>query len=148
MKRLKRILKFLLISSILYTVPIDYVQSGLKPYVVRYETRYLAKCNLKRLESIRKKIIVFLPLPSSRIVGLCFNLGSNKIILVDTDYFKDLDEESRTELVWHELSHCLLNKGHTSEWRNYMYPNLQDLTMSELKAQVDEDLDFFCKGDK
>lgn len=44
----------------------------------------------------------------------------NKIYWDDATYLKEIDKE---EIVFHELGHCVLNRGHETEKTSIMYPH-------------------------
>lgn len=124
-------------------IPYNYVDNELNPYVYEYKQLYRHGCG-KELEEPYKYMVKFANLPSP-IVGLCQNLNVSMVILIDPDYFKKYTEVDRKSLMFHELSHCHLDKRHVDNSKNYMYDEMISIDEDELNRQTLEDIKNFCK---
>lgn len=52
--------------------------------------------------------------PLGETVGECIiNSDRSKLIQIDQTYWNTLDENGKTQLIYHELGHCALNRVHT-----------------------------------
>ena len=50
----------------------------------------------------------------------------------------------RKTTILHEFSHCMLNLPHTSNDKNYMFPQIVDITEEQLDEQVLENMRANC----
>ena len=68
--------------------------------------------------------------------GQCqsFDNGETPIIVISRTTWNELKECQRFNLVFHELGHCLLNRGHTNDL-SFMRPSL----LSESQCELNED---------
>lgn len=75
------------------------------------------------------------PLNMPNVVGVCETLHRYKAIRLDAEWWKVLGAHQREQLMFHELGHCVLGRGHDTELHpdgrpmSIMFPNL-------LKAHV------------
>ena len=53
------------------------------------------------------------PTSGSYTVGYCQSGGTPKVVISKT-YFMEVEDAQREELMFHELGHCVLDRGHTS----------------------------------
>lgn len=93
------------------------IDTEFEPYVSEFEWFYGKKV---------KSGISFADLDDDS-VGMCYYVTGN--IEIDRDYWETQDEFGKEELIFHELGHCVLNKGHNEHKMgecpaSIMYPNL------------------------
>lgn len=68
--------------------------------------------------------------------GQCqtFDDSRTPIIVISRMHWNELKECQRVNLIFHELGHCLLNRGHVNKL-SFMYPSL----LSESQCELNED---------
>lgn len=52
---------------------------------------------------------------SRKTIGLCVKGKSRNTITLDTKFWNQVDEIRKETLLYHELGHCVLGRGHTSK---------------------------------
>jgi len=145
----------LLVSTILLhacnSYSFTYISNETKDHYLLYKSIYEFNCN-KKLETNTDRFIVTIvptlkPLinDNRHIVGLCFqNRLGHKYVLFERDYWDKASTLKRNILVFHELSHCLLDKKHVHDANSYMYPTLPDISMIQLYDQFTKDVKLYC----
>lgn len=133
-------------SLILFlTVPNKRADTDLYPYYKDFMTFSKKKCN--KIETPNQFLLTFGTLKNDQI-GLCYSYAFNKReIFIDEAYWNNATEVEKRQLVYHELTHCILNKDHVNDEKNYMNPYLFPLEEEELYKQLTVNIDEFCKED-
>lgn len=82
----------------------DYVEIELQDYILEYEEK----------SGINVEIPIYFSNLNDNKVGICFIYGKNKWIEIDSNYFDSYIDNyyAIKQLIWHELGHCIQNKGH------------------------------------
>ena len=118
-------IKLLVIWLIMYVVTIGlggcsafqpHVDEELAPYVQNFET----VAHKKNTASVR-----FAETPYSWSVGYC-NLGQvgRREVLIDAKFWKTATQDQKERLLLHELGHCVLGLGHSTDRKSVMFPSL------------------------
>ena len=80
-------------------------------------------------------------------LGFALGKDNNDLvhIVIDRNYWKQMNDLQRTQLIYHELAHDILNANHVSDKKNLMHPdsefkNIPDLivAMTQLFKQFNE----------
>lgn len=98
------------------------IESDLQPYVTKFDNLLNTKTNSS---------IIFTTLENP-VVGRCYNYGTNSeynIIHIDINYWNSSLEDSKEQLIFHELGHCVLGLGHDD---TYIYDNVYGYIPSSL----------------
>lgn len=77
-------------------------------------------------------------------IGLCFSPFDTRSITIDPDNWQNESDSGKLALMYHELSHCILNKKHVDLSTNYMYHTTVDLTSMEVVNQTVGDIKDWC----
>lgn len=82
-------------------------EATLTPYLKRFGDYYKVKTSHIATE------FTVLNNTDQHTVGLCwaYDDGARKI-QIDTDYWNNITDNGKEQLIWHELGHCALNLGH------------------------------------
>lgn len=113
------ILLFILTGCFL---PPNRIVKGIDPEM-EYEVRLFESFYGQR---ISYPSIIFEDLPGTR-VGVCIMYSNgNWEVKVDRNYWREASKESRIGLIFHELGHCILHRGHEEQYivtpNNYQVP--------------------------
>jgi hypothetical protein len=65
-------------------------------------------------------------------------------IIVNKDYWNSFDENKRTQLMMHEMVHCLFNLDHVDDDTHFMSPYMGDIPQETYEQQVKELLLIMC----
>lgn len=89
-----------------------FVEPDLRPYVDQYEKDSGTK--------VVGVTIRFGEIPNEKHVGICYKTidpfgGAKREIVIRKEYFDKITENQRMVLIYHELGHCYLNRGHLDE---------------------------------
>jgi len=119
------------------------IHPEIKPYVQEYRNVYADVCkeDLIMPDAYNFNITDY---ASGDYVGVCVFMGGVRNIEFRSDVWEYYDGHNRKMLVFHELSHCLLNKKHVDNTTNYMYPYLTDISDDVLYEQVRKDMYGHC----
>lgn len=81
------------------------------PHVLEFEKHCKVPVKIHmRFEKIRWDLLY------RDVAGYCFEMPGIKYIHIDYNWwFKMKNEKVKEELIFHELGHCILNRGHTKE---------------------------------
>ena len=78
------------------------------------------------------------------VVGYC-NIKANGFRLVfDKPYWDNLSELTKTQLMLHEMAHCMFDQEHVDDPNNFMYPEMNHIDGLSLAIQVHQYLSFKC----
>ena len=133
-----------LVSLLLFvTVPIKRINTSIQPYYNEFVE--LVKNECPNLETPRQLIIDFGTLKDEEI-GLCYYFTFKREIKIDSFFWETASEFSRRQLVFHELTHCLLNVDHVESEDNYMNPYLIYISEEKLLEQIKLNAKEHCNG--
>lgn len=110
MKRFVAILTLLCVSCA--QMRVVKVDSGLQDFVQRFETAG----NIQVDSLVVKFGDTGAPQSNGeQIVGYCqLSPGLVPTVVISTEYFNEIADAQREELIFHELGHCVLDRGHTA----------------------------------
>jgi len=124
-------------------IPLREIDPELYPYYEEFLGLYNDICPKKELPT---KTIIRFNLKGGVVIGTCTRSYKRSVIEIDPVnwYLSTLND--RRQLMFHELTHCLLSLGHVDERyiNNYMNPVLYPLEQHELNAQVINNLRYVC----
>jgi hypothetical protein len=81
------------------------VDADLEPYVERFEGLYGSKVDYT---------VKFDSLSGTNYVGVCTINGFSKLVQIDPTYWQNLTDLQKEQLVFHELGHCSVYRGHNN----------------------------------
>lgn len=112
-----------------YQEYINYIPNDCKEHILRHN-----------------KIIIRFEALGSNFIGFCNKVFRERIILLDSDFWKWVREADQKQLLFHELSHCLINKNHVDDVTNYMYPTQLAVPEPMYIEQVKQDIETYCQN--
>ena len=77
-------------------------------------------------------------------VGLCTLYTFKRKIEIDEFFWVNSDNRTRRQLVFHELTHCILETHHVEDIQNYMYPYMVYVPEEQLAGQVKQVAKDYC----
>jgi hypothetical protein len=80
-------------------------------------------------------------------IGLCTRRPGSAVVAIDPIYWMISNDLVQKQLMYHELTHCLLDVAHIIDPRrsHYMGPYMEDLTEEELLEQTVEIMKEVCR---
>ena len=123
-------------------IKIFHVPKEVKNYYNEYVSYIPHDCR-RKVFRFNKFNIKFSPLGGD-FIGFCNKMFRERKIILDTQYWKWMSEADKKQLLFHELSHCLINKNHVEDMTNYMYPTAYTVPEEIFVAQVKEDIKNYC----
>ncbi len=134
------------ISSIIlfFTLPINNIDKELNSYYKEFMDLGKESCN--KVQKPNQFTIKFGKLTDDNI-GLCTVYIHRKEVLIDENYWAISNLETRKQLVFHELTHCVLDMHHIDLENNYMNSYLIELPKDVLYEQVKDNMVKFCNGE-
>lgn len=90
------------------------------------------------------KIVIRFEKLDSNFIGFCNRMFKRRLILLDSGFWSWTKETDKKQLLFHELSHCLLNKDHVDNVGNYMYPTQTPILETLFIEQVKLDIQEYC----
>lgn len=114
----------------------------LKPFYTEYTAIIKEECPEIKLP---KKISMGFGTLSMDEIGVCTIFFDKRQIVIDKTYWEMAVESERKQLIFHELTHCILNFAHIEDPNNYMNPYLMPISNDTLIQQVRESARVFCK---
>ncbi len=132
-----------------FAAKIEIVEDELKPYYNQYQEIFKNECpsnKLKGYQNPNKKIVIISNIDESGIAGYCSIKLDAVTIVIDERYFKMSTDHEKRMVLFHELTHCLLNKtSHSEDPTNYMFYRLNpDIKPETLLEQVKTDIRNRC----
>jgi Zn-dependent peptidase ImmA (M78 family) len=124
-----------------FTIPLNNIDKDLNVYYAEFMALGKEQCN--KIQKPNQFSIRFSKLTDDNI-GLCTVYLHRKEILIDENYWTISNLETKKQLMFHELTHCILNKHHIDTEDNYMNPYLIQLPEDVLYNQVKENMTQFC----
>lgn len=78
-------------------------------------------------------------------IGSCTVYLHKKKILIDKNFWSISEARVRKQLVFHELTHCVLKLNHVDVENNYMYPYIETVPGDQLIEQVRLNVRIACE---
>lgn len=78
-------------------------------------------------------------------IGHCEIRINSYYIKLDRSYWLESNEDARRQLMFHELSHCIIDKDHVNDVSNYMFFMTQPLEPTTVRRQVTDDIKDHCE---
>lgn len=120
------------------------IDPDLLPYVDQYKQLLTDHCPSRSFKKHHDIILVDRK-PADTWIGICRYFVTWTEIHIDRVFWYGADEEEREQLIFHEMSHCFLNKEHVSDHTNYMYDTLVPLKRNQYTPQVIRDIKEYCE---
>lgn len=136
---------FLMSCASASPMPVASIDSRLEPYVQEYQYLLIDHCpswhNITN-PSIETYTIETYDSKSEEI-GACYYSKDQIRIVINLDWWEH-NPTDRRELVFHEMAHCFLQKDHSTDIENYMFPILNPATQFDYMRQVIKDIERRC----
>lgn len=135
-----RVLVLILLGlAIFHITPIHVLDPALEPYVQDYLNIVHTYCEDEQLYLPLKTSVKFVEKLDGEAVARCGRgLVFWDIQVLRSDWTSSSERERR-EIMYHELTHCILEKDHVDNPRNYMYYYISSATSEETVEQIKED---------
>lgn len=131
-----------LISLILFaSIPIQNIPDSVYPYYEEYVSIVKKEC--PKIKVPRQLIIEFNDLKNEE-VGLCYLYAFKRKIEFDNFYWQSTSDMMRKQLVFHELTHCILETHHDDSYTNYMNSYVVYIPEEKLIEQVKQNAKAHC----
>jgi hypothetical protein len=131
-----------LLSLILFiSVPIKNIPDNVEPYYNEYVS--IVKNECPKITVPRQLIIEFKELKNEQI-GLCYLYAFRRRIQFDPFYWTSTNDMMRKQLVFHELTHCILETHHDDSYVNYMNSYIIYIPEETLIEQVKQNARSYC----
>lgn len=131
------------ILTFTFLIPERVVNKEMEGYYNTYVHQLNTICP-GRYKEPHQMIVDIKPLPKSTI-GLCIRLFTKRYMYVDTSHWTYSNEFKRKQVLYHELSHCLLDKEHVDDYNHYMYFQDTEILPHVFESQVIADMREYCK---
>jgi len=133
----------LLASFLLYLhVPLKQINKDLDPYYQEFMGLYNKHCPNRELPT---KLEIRYQGLSGLVIGLCSRRYKSSVVSIDPLYWVTSSTLEQKQLMFHELTHCILYLGHVDlETRHYMAPQMEDITEEELVKQTEDIMKQVC----
>lgn len=123
-----------------------YVDDPLKPYVTEYHNLvniYCPKLSINPHYSITLKD----KLNGKKWVGVCTRYANKRWnIQIKRSFWETVDVNTRTQLMYHELAHCVINREHEPDLLgHYMFPRIEYVPRELFIQQAIDDIEDYCK---
>ena len=121
------------------------VDKELEPYVIEYYSLLERRCPSKKLGSYPSGNYTIKFGEGDNWIGLCQWKYNGYEITIDKHWwYNESTYNSRSHLMIHELSHCVIEKKHVDNPDHYMYPSITYVPSLVVQAQLQEDMEAFC----
>lgn len=133
-------------SFLLYLhVPLKSINKDLNPYYQEFMELYDKHCPDRPLPA--KLIVRYQGLPGM-IIGLCSRMYEGSVVSIDPLYWVTSNTLEQKQLMFHELTHCVLYLSHLEnlETNHYMAPHMEEITNEELIGQTVNLMQQVCKN--
>ncbi len=88
------------------------IDEGLRPYYDSFLFEAESR-NITLPDSVLNINLIFTDINNSNVLGQCnHNPDSPDVVQIDRFYWRTFDEPTREFVVFHELGHCILDRGH------------------------------------
>lgn len=126
------------------STPINKIDPKTKQFYKEY-INYIPK-SCKRHVLRQNKIVIKFETLNTNFIGFCNRVFRERTILLDADFWRWMQPLDQKQLLFHELSHCLLNKNHVKDISNYMYPTQYGIPEEVFIGQVKQDIETYCSN--
>lgn len=134
MKNIGILLIFLHIPVSLANIDLE-----LSPFYYDFLKLIPKSCKFEGLQDIKFSIL------KKTVLGECTQYLSHSKIEINSVYWEVLTDSQKKQLMYHELSHCILDINHSLDKNNYMtsegFPKLSD---TDLENQVIANIIEYC----
>lgn len=152
MKRLFRSTMIIFIAFMIYLItPVHHTTRALRPYVDEFMGIAKSVCPHDRLFLPNKTVIRFgKPSEFEKYeklleVGYCKLSPFEYEIVINKEFFEQESEANKSQIMAHELTHCVLGEDHSDSDHDYMYPvQREGMTKAELDQQVLAHMEYDC----
>jgi len=131
-----------IILGFTFLLPERKINKDLEPYYNTYVKQLDTFCPGKYKEP-HQIVIDIKPLVGNNI-GLCFKLFTKRYMYVDENHYEYSDDYKRKQVMYHEFSHCLLDKEHVADPNHYMYFEDNVILPHVFESQVIADMRTWC----
>lgn len=128
---------------IFFTLSSNKIDNGLNGYYQEFMDLAKQECN--KISPPSQFSITF-SLLSGDNVGECTTYLVRRKIEIDKNYWNNSSIETKRQLMFHELTHCVLDMDHVNSESNYMNPYLVELPAEELYRQVKQNMATYCNN--
>lgn len=77
-------------------------------------------------------------------IGICEPHLNGFTIEVEPGFWDRADVQDRRQLIYHELSHCVIYRDHVGDVNNYMYPVIMRINPEIMINQLKNNIADFC----
>ncbi len=141
-----KIINSALIIGFILLIPFKHIDSELNPFYNKFMNALKEHCDIKAAPQFVLKFGKCGDPNNEHCVAYCDPGKLRQDIYVDKEYFDRVNEFGKMIVVWHELSHCILNARHSTDKDNYMYPILPiGITKAEFYNQVYQLMEEQCQ---
>lgn len=142
---LSKILRSLVILFTIVTfAPVKYTSSELKPYYLEFLEKIEKKCKNGEAFLPPQRVIIISNLGVQN-VGVCYRTNVSFWIIIDRYYWDSFNDDDKLQVIYHELSHCVLQADHIDVELHYMHSYMQRVLKEQIEFQTDELIDRVCK---
>lgn len=132
----------IIVFGITFGVPERNIDPELKPFVDSYISLIESQCPGKF--KYNHQFNVRFGKLEYPVIGLCFSPFDTRNITIDPNNWQSESDSGKLALMYHELSHCILDKNHVDNKKNYLYHSSVDLTSMEVVNQTVGDIKDWC----
>lgn len=135
------------VASCVQAVEFNYkkVDDQLKPYVDDYNVLLKYHCP-KLVPTNNYSITIVNRFDKPDWIGLCTNKMNGYSIEILKSFWDDSNPVERRQLIYHELSHCILGLGHRdNDPSHYMYPQILYVPYETYLKQTMDDIEAYCR---
>lgn len=100
-----------------------------------------SKYSLPKIHSI-----TFGKMTEPEVVAYCSIKTNGFKLVFDKTFWDSLDNVGRTQLMFHEMAHCMFREEHSSDPTHFMYPSMIPIDPLSLSIQLHYYLSRRCKG--
>lgn len=124
-------------------IPLKEIDPELAPYYQEFLGLYNEFCPNRPLPT---KTVIKFNFKGGTVIGTCTRSYKRSVIEIDPINWYLSPLMDRKQLMFHELTHCLLSLGHVDERfvDNYMNPVLYPLEEPSLSLQVINNMHYVC----
>lgn len=141
-----KLIRNVLLGAVIYVyfIPFTHTNEVLIPYTNKVMTIVNQYCRKDQYNNPLHEYIYFAKLTGDDI-GQC-GWGFNKFIIkIRADFWDRATEDERTEVIFHEMYHCLFKKDHVDNPLNYMYYRMTYLKKEVIVQQFIDDVKQICR---
>lgn len=115
----------------------------LKPYYHSYLNMLHTHCNINPAPRFT---LDFKSCGEDKCIGYCLPGKLEQKVFVDREFWNRSTKFVREQLIFHELSHCILHAQHSKDKSNFMYPYTPvDISKAEFYNEVNDLMEQTCK---